>query len=599
MKTNLLVLCLGVCASVAAAANPEEARSGRPDLVAKVAAGELREARASWWGFDAEDSTRALQAALASGVPRLIVDKTPSPWVTLPLKGASNQTLVFEDGAEIRAKRGAYLGKGDCLLTYDQKVNVTLEGAGTLRMWHADYLSAPYEPAEWRHALCFLSCSNVVVKGLSLVDSGGDGIYLGARGPVRKNTDVTIRDVVCKDNHRQGISVISAENLLIENTQLLTTHGTAPQAGIDFEPNHPTEVLKNCVMRNCRAEGNSGAGYATWVGQLTPTSEPVDLRFENCTSTGDRGSFFYGGRAGAEVGGRVTLVGCRFVRPTKGAPVDIRENRATPFAVVVADSCIVTNSVDGVEVVVPMDAAWMQENLPILCDPDGFLPRGPRPDLSKAVVKDARPDEMLSLSPLRVRGAAAYCVYADRARPLRFRGRQISVGRYPLSTKSIQVANAAGTVLKQFPMPGKETVDFAFEAPEKGFYSLKVDPGQGAFLLMAADCPVAVDATAQAVGFIASEGDFWVTVPKGTPRFFFEPEGEGAERVTVSLVDPSGAVAWSQQDLARRVRAKIKGPASGLWRVKIARPSAGCFEDSQYDFVGIPGHFFLTADRTW
>ena len=31
--------------------------SSRPDLVAKVASGELVEAHATWWGFDEDDST--------------------------------------------------------------------------------------------------------------------------------------------------------------------------------------------------------------------------------------------------------------------------------------------------------------------------------------------------------------------------------------------------------------------------------------------------------------------------------------------------------------------------------------------------------------
>ena len=32
----------------------------QPELVAKVAAGKIKEARASWWGFDPQDSTRFL-----------------------------------------------------------------------------------------------------------------------------------------------------------------------------------------------------------------------------------------------------------------------------------------------------------------------------------------------------------------------------------------------------------------------------------------------------------------------------------------------------------------------------------------------------------
>ena len=584
------VSCLGVCATLAVGA-------ARPDLVAQVAAGTCREARVSWWGFDAEDATRFLQAAIDSGVPRLIVDKMPTPWFTLPLQGAGNQTLVFEDGAEVCAKRHAFASKGACLLTYAGKSNVVLEGAGTLRMWHQDYMAAPYEKSEWRHALSLLSCSNVVVKGMSFVDSGGDGIYLGVRGPVRKNVDVVIRDVVCKDNHRQGISVISAENLLIENTQLLTTHGTAPQAGIDFEPNHPQEVLKNCVMRNCRAEGNAGAGFTTWAGQLNTTSEPVDLRFENCTSTGDALSFGYAGRFGAEVPARVTLVGCRFAHPTKGMPVRIRENHTSPLVVSVTDSTIVTNGANG-PVTVAMDAAWLQENLPLASDPTGFLPHV-APDFAQARPQDAHPGELRPLAPLRLRGRSAYLVYAETARTLHFRGRQIRVGRYDLAQHPLRVLDAAGRLVATVPMLDVKSQAFTCTVPAKGFYRLEVNAGHGAFLLEQADAIVAVDGTADAVNLIGSVGSLWFRVADRVDRFHLLAAGEGVERVTVSLFDPAGTRVWHRADLGNSARTKQVDPAPGLWRLDVARPSSGPFEDSLYSLAGIPAVFFLDPDRIW
>jgi hypothetical protein len=39
-----------------------------------VRAGKLKVAHASWWGFDSVDATAALQAAINSGVPKLVVD---------------------------------------------------------------------------------------------------------------------------------------------------------------------------------------------------------------------------------------------------------------------------------------------------------------------------------------------------------------------------------------------------------------------------------------------------------------------------------------------------------------------------------------------
>ncbi len=575
--------------------------AGRPELVAKVASGELKEARASWWGFDRADSTSYLQQAIASGVPRLVIDKMPSPWVVTPLRGVSNQTLVFEPGAEIRAKRGEYRPKGACLLTFDAKKNVTLEGPGTLRMWHADYMTPAYEKSEWRHALSFLSCSNVVVRGLHIVDSGGDGIYLGVHGAPFRNVDVVIRDVVCRDNHRQGISVISAENLLIEGTQLLTTHGTAPQAGIDFEPNHSNEVLKNCVMRNCRAEGNAGHGFEIWAGQLTAASEPVDFRFENCVSVGDAHSFFYGGsgRKGGEVGGRIAIVNCRFENPKRGPAVRFRENRVTPFFVKIENSCVVTRNAAGEAVTTPLDAAWQRKHLPVLTDPDGFLPHTSTFDFTRAKVRDAAPGVLQKHAAFRLRHGGTYIVWADRARTLTFLGRQTLVGRNALSQRPILVKDMNGKTLAKIPLPDTDKSKFTFAAPAAGFYGLEFDVGGNAFLLDGADCPVAVSALEGDVHFVYSAGDFWFVVPEGTPHFAFFPTGLGGEHAGVSLFDPSGKCVWTQADLNCTERVKIKTPAAGLWRVRIARPKTGCFEDSHYGLAGIPGFFFLSPSRTW
>ena len=44
--------------------------------LAEIKAGQRTEARASWWGFDKTNATQYLQAALDSGVKKLIIDQT-------------------------------------------------------------------------------------------------------------------------------------------------------------------------------------------------------------------------------------------------------------------------------------------------------------------------------------------------------------------------------------------------------------------------------------------------------------------------------------------------------------------------------------------
>jgi len=254
-----------------------------PQAVADVRSGKRATANAAWWGFDPKDATRAVQAAVDSGARTVVVPYMGAPWIVTPVKLRSDLELVFEPGVVVLAKQGAFKGKGDSLFTAADASDITVRGYGaTLRMRKEDYQTDAYAKAEWRMTLDFAGCRRVRVEGLRLESSGGDGIYIGVSSKLPYCADVTIRDVVCDDHHRQGISVISAVNLLIENCVLSNTGGTAPQAGIDFEPNGPAEKLVNCVVRNCVMAGNKGAGILVYLKNLSDKSDPVSLTFENC-----------------------------------------------------------------------------------------------------------------------------------------------------------------------------------------------------------------------------------------------------------------------------------------------------------------------------
>ena len=266
----------------------------QPEWVRQVVAGKRNEARVSWWGFNATDSTEFLQKAINSHVKRLIIDRQPSAWISGPLTGVGNQELVFEAGTELVALKGAFRGKGDCLLSFPGCTNVIIRGqkkdggkSAHIRMQKADYQSGAYEKSEWRHGLSLFGCRKVLIQDLAIESTGGDGIYLGVASDKKPNVNVVIRRVDCHNNHRQGISVISAEKLLVEDCRLRNTAGTAPQAGIDFEPNDPEDSLSDCVVRRCVAENNAGTGYQICPQSLRGRSKPISIYLEDCVSRGN------------------------------------------------------------------------------------------------------------------------------------------------------------------------------------------------------------------------------------------------------------------------------------------------------------------------
>lgn len=639
------------------------ARADAPEQVARVAAGELKEARASWWGFDKDDATLALQAAIKSRVPKLIVDNRGSPWITDALACVSDQEIVFETGVEVLAKKGAFRGKSDALFSLVCVTNVTLRGPGaTLRMRRADYDAPPYAKAEWRHVLTIKSSVNIQVVGLTLAESGGDGVYLGTAKGQGTNRDILIRDVVCDRNYRQGISVISAENLLIENTVMRDTAGTPPAAGIDFEPNHAHERLKNCVMRGCVTENNQGSGYDFYLPHLTRASEPVSLRIENCRSVNDKSGvkITTGNADEAAVRGTMTFADCRVERAQRNGVSVARKpafGLALAFEQCAVVGCAGTNAtaditllnrmedewpvggirLDGLTVTQPVVRPWIawQNNTTVAepvaaltgtvvverggqrqtveltqawaaeTFPPRFAVRVPRVavDLAKARVTD-RAEGVQRLSPLRIRRGGRCVFYAEAGHEVVLAGMQTQIGRYGDEAKPLLVRSLSGKVIKKTDLPTfKVRVEVRFVARDGGFYLLEVDVGANAFALLEANVPVAFDATQKAASLIASTGSLFVPVPKGTGVFAFGVVGEGdGESLKATVVDPAGQEVWLKDNVTQMERFTAtdgQGAAGGLWEIRVGKPTRGGFEDFHVEVLGAPGYLFLSKDRYW
>jgi polygalacturonase len=286
-----------------ASASSAQPVAADPEAVAEVLSGQRAEANAAWWGFDPDDATDALQAAINSGARRLRVPNMHSDWIVRPLRLAGDQELILEKGVVITAKRGEYRARNDCVLTARNLANLTIRGYGaTVRMHKEDYIVGtvlgnlgwnrwygPYEKAEWRTALALRGCTNVRVLGLTLRDSGGDGIYIDG-GRQHFSRDIHIQDVLCDNNYRQGISVISVDGLTVENCRFHKTWGTPPSAGVDIEPDSPEQLVKRVVFRGCRFENNYGDGIEVFLGRQSQATEDVSILFDSCHVSSRRGA---------------------------------------------------------------------------------------------------------------------------------------------------------------------------------------------------------------------------------------------------------------------------------------------------------------------
>ena len=290
-----------------------------------------------------------------------------------------NQRIIFEPGVIIEAQRWSFHGFKDCLgiigSEWGAVHNVTIHGEGAVwRMWKQDYqcyVCPPtpaggvpcqsggrwascskcepsssdfnqtecYAKSEWRHGLNLWAGVDITISGLTIESSGGDGIETGAgieggdvpgglppgprESPSLLTKNVVIRRVTLANNHRQGISVITAEGLLVEDSVMKGTNGTAPEAGVDIEPDNPNSILVDIVFRRCQFIDNNGGGVFIVIGNEDRWEDaPISILFEDCDASW-RDDFpfqtpYYDG-AGYMIAG-----GPNFASPTPGGTITVR-----------------------------------------------------------------------------------------------------------------------------------------------------------------------------------------------------------------------------------------------------------------------------------
>ena len=237
-------------------------------------------------GFNSEDATNALQSAINSG-SNVWVPNMGTDWIVNPIfLTQSNQTIRFDEGVVVVAKPGGFLGSHDVLFSNITRENVRLEGYGaTFRMQQQDYLTRAYLPNEFRAAIGSYAPNGFEIVGVTIENAGGDGIYLGnTSGDASRN--ILVQDVVIDNAFRNGISIIAAKDVTIDNVVISSTSGHAPQAGIDFEPNNNQEGIENVVIRNSIIVGNFAQGII-WSLADTPLIHPVTGIVENVTVIGN------------------------------------------------------------------------------------------------------------------------------------------------------------------------------------------------------------------------------------------------------------------------------------------------------------------------
>jgi len=229
-------------------------------------------------GFGGDD-TNVFQTALNSTAANGQGLEIPAGNYNInPLTFPSNSNVFVDSGATVTANPG--YADGVHMLTIGSS-NVTITGAGAataiFHMRKADYTSG-----EQRHCMYVVGATNVTISGISCNDSGGDGLYLA------NSTNVTVEDCIFNNNRRQGSSITGGVNHVYYLRDYFTnTSGTAPQSGVDMEPNAASGFLLDVNIDDCYTNGNAGDGIEFSLWLLDSTSQPVGITVLRNHATGN------------------------------------------------------------------------------------------------------------------------------------------------------------------------------------------------------------------------------------------------------------------------------------------------------------------------
>ena len=236
--------------------------------------------KVSSFGYHHDDASVAIKRAMNSSYDTLIIDRQPQDWLIGPLRfyDINSKVIIFEEGVLLRAKLGFFPQKKDGLLSFWDSNNLKIYGNGATIQMNKD----EYVDGQWRHGISLRSCSNFLIQDLTICDTGGDGIFLDGKTKNEYSVNIEIKNVILKNNKRQGMTIVSAKNVKIKKCVFEDTGGTLPGAGVDLEPDHKENRIENINFTECVFRNNDHAGIVLALHKLDKNSNPISVTFTEC-----------------------------------------------------------------------------------------------------------------------------------------------------------------------------------------------------------------------------------------------------------------------------------------------------------------------------
>jgi hypothetical protein len=208
--------------------------------------------------------------------------------------GTANENYVLRgNGATLKAPDAHPVVSGNWILRLNQGRFLSIDD---LNFDGNRQTRTPKETVA--HSLFVFSSQDVLLHDVDSLDAVTDGIYVGTSDQTNTATypkRITIQNPIVRRAYRNNISIINCDNCHIlgdgkgaqSSCQLTHANGTAPEAGIDFEPNKPSAMpgISNSRVEGCYVAQNEGrcimlSSRGVPVGTIVRGNTMEDCRYE-------------------------------------------------------------------------------------------------------------------------------------------------------------------------------------------------------------------------------------------------------------------------------------------------------------------------------
>lgn len=214
----------------------------------------------------------------------------------------SDMNLVMDPGAVLEVIGNSLENYSVMLLREIQ--NVSISGGQIIGERYKHTGSS----GEWGMGFGIYDSSNVSISNVSISANWGDGIYLGTSNYTDELygcNNIRIENCSIFDNRRSNISIVDASHVVIDGCIISDANGTAPQCGINIEPNHDEnghipedaicrDISINNTTINVLGKGDYWGQFFCFMTINYPDNSihtADDIRISSCTFNGDCGNY--------------------------------------------------------------------------------------------------------------------------------------------------------------------------------------------------------------------------------------------------------------------------------------------------------------------